>query len=47
MSEVYWFIAARQGTYPVTLLCRTLGVPRSSFYAWAGVGSLAAAGSAT
>lgn len=35
MSEVYRFIAAEKATYPVTLLCRILGVPRSSFYAWA------------
>nr|WSX75742.1 IS3 family transposase [Streptomyces sp. NBC_00899] len=36
MSEVYRFIAAEKASYPVTLLCRVLGVPRSSFYAWAG-----------
>lgn len=35
MSEVYRFIAAEKATYPVTLLCRILGVPRSSYYAWA------------
>ncbi|WP_441248212.1 IS3 family transposase [Kitasatospora sp. McL0602] len=35
MSEVYRFIAAEKATYPVTFLCRVLGVPRSSFYAWA------------
>jgi putative transposase len=35
VSEVYRFIAAEKATYPVTLLCRILGVPRSSFYAWA------------
>ncbi|CAG7613787.1 IS3 family transposase [Actinacidiphila bryophytorum] len=35
MSDVYRFIAAEKATYPVTLLCRILGVPRSSFYAWA------------
>ena len=36
MSEVYRFIAAEKATYPVSLLCRILGVPRSSFYAWVG-----------
>lgn len=36
MSEVYRFIAAEKASYPVTLLCRILGVPRSSCYAWAG-----------
>ena len=35
MTEVYRFIAAEKATYPVSLLCRVLGVPRSSFYAWA------------
>ncbi|WP_033257441.1 IS3 family transposase [Kitasatospora phosalacinea] len=35
MSEIYRFIAAEKATYPVALLCRILGVPRSSFYAWA------------
>ncbi|MGA6161007.1 IS3 family transposase [Stenotrophomonas sp. NPDC087984] len=34
MSEVYQFIAAEKAVYPVTLLCRVLGVVRSSFYAW-------------
>ncbi|MFE5163267.1 hypothetical protein ACFRNT_33235 [Streptomyces sp. NPDC056697] len=34
MSEVYQFIAAEKAAYPVTLLCRVLGVVRSSFYAW-------------
>ncbi|MFK4268768.1 IS3 family transposase [Streptomyces milbemycinicus] len=34
MSEVYRFIAAEKATYPVALLCRVLGVARSSFYAW-------------
>ncbi|WP_327287961.1 hypothetical protein [Streptomyces sp. NBC_01198] len=36
MSEVYRFIAAEKASYPVSLLCRILGVPRSSSYAWAG-----------
>jgi putative transposase len=30
----YRFIAAEKATYPVSLLCRTLGVSRCSFYAW-------------
>ncbi|MGY0063382.1 IS3 family transposase [Streptomyces sp. LZ34] len=34
MNEVYRFIAAEKATYPVALLCRVLGVVRSSFYAW-------------
>ncbi|MET8183988.1 IS3 family transposase [Streptomyces sp. NPDC005336] len=34
MSEVYRFIAAEKAAYPVALLCRVLGVVRSSFYAW-------------
>ncbi|GAA1156973.1 MULTISPECIES: IS3 family transposase [Streptomyces violaceusniger group] len=34
MSEVYRFIAAEKAVYPVALLCRVLGVVRSSFYAW-------------
>jgi transposase InsO family protein len=31
----YRFIAAEKATYPVSLLCRVLGVSRQSFYAWA------------
>jgi transposase InsO family protein len=31
----YRFILAEQATYPVTVLCRVLGVARSSYYAWA------------
>ena len=30
----YWFIAAEQAQYPITVLCRTLGVSRAGFYAW-------------
>jgi hypothetical protein len=30
----YRFIEAEQATYPVAILCRTLGVSRQSFYAW-------------
>jgi putative transposase len=30
----YRFIAAEKAHYPVSLLCRTLGVSRASFYAW-------------
>ncbi|MEV8099670.1 IS3 family transposase [Kitasatospora sp. NPDC085879] len=35
MSEVYRFIAAEKANHPVAFLCRILGMPRSSFYAWA------------
>ncbi len=35
MSEIYRFISAEKATYPVALLCRILGAPRSSFYDWA------------
>ncbi|MFD8387290.1 IS3 family transposase [Streptomyces sp. NPDC059679] len=31
---MYQFIAAEKAVHPVTLLCRVLGVIRSSFYAW-------------
>jgi len=34
VSEVYRFIAAEKAVHPVALLCRVLGVVRSSFYAW-------------
>jgi putative transposase len=34
VSEVCRFIAAEKAVYPVALLCRVLGVVRSSFYAW-------------
>ena len=30
----YRLIAAEKPHYPVSLLCRTLGVSRPSFYAW-------------
>ncbi len=30
----YRFIAAEKAHYPVSLLCRVLGVSRASFYAW-------------
>jgi putative transposase len=30
----YRFIAAEKATYPLSLLCRVLGVSRASFYAW-------------
>lgn len=33
MSQ-YRFIQAEQAAYPVTVLCRVLGVARSGFYAW-------------
>ena len=31
----YRFIQAEKATYPVTLMCRVLGVARSGYYAWA------------
>ena len=31
----YRFIQAEKATYPVTLLCRVLGVARSGYYTWA------------
>ena len=30
----YRFIVAEKATYPITVLCRTLGVARSGYYAW-------------
>ena len=30
----YRFIQAEQASYPIALLCRTLGVARSGYYAW-------------
>ena len=32
--EIYRFIAAERASYPVSLICRVLGVARSGFYAW-------------
>jgi len=37
VKDVYAFIAAEK-TYPVAVLCRALGVNRTSFYAWRGRG---------
>ena len=34
--NLYRFIEAEKATWPVRLLCRTLGVARSAFYEWAG-----------
>jgi putative transposase len=34
MSQKYQFIAAHASEYPVTLLCRVLGLARSGYYAW-------------
>src|SRR5687768_10755316 len=34
MSQKYAFIAAHASQYPVTVLCRVLGVVRSGYYAW-------------
>lgn len=34
MSELYRFIHAEKANHPIVLLCRTLHVARSSYYAW-------------
>jgi putative transposase len=34
MSQKYQFVAAQASEYPVTLLCRVLGLARSGYYAW-------------
>jgi len=34
VSAVFAFIAAEKANYPVSLMCRTLGVGRSGFHAW-------------
>jgi putative transposase len=34
MSQKYSFVAAHACSYPVTVLCRVLGLARSSYYAW-------------
>ncbi|CAA9309402.1 MAG: Mobile element protein [uncultured Gemmatimonadaceae bacterium] len=39
----YRFIRAEKAAYPVTVLCRVLGVARSGYYAWAGRGNSARA----
>ena len=31
----YRFIREEMAAYPITLLCRVLGVARSAYYAWA------------
>ena len=31
----YRFIQREQAVYPITLLCRVLGIARSASYAWA------------
>jgi putative transposase len=43
MNAVYAFIEAEKTTHPVALLCRILGVARSSFYAWLAARPAAAA----
>lgn len=43
MNAVYAFIEAEKTTHPVALLCRVLGVARSSFYAWLAARPAAAA----
>jgi putative transposase len=34
MSDKYQFVAAHASEYPVTLLCRVLGLARSGYYVW-------------
>jgi putative transposase len=34
MTQKYQFVAAHVSEYPVTVLCRVLGVARSGYYAW-------------
>jgi putative transposase len=34
MRVKYQFVAAQASEYPVTLLCRVLGLARSGYYAW-------------
>ena len=34
MTQKYQFVAAHASEYPVTLLCRVLGLARSGYYAW-------------
>jgi putative transposase len=34
MSQKYQFVAAQASEYPVTVLCRVLGLARSGYYAW-------------
>jgi putative transposase len=41
MRVKYQFVAAQASQYPVTLLCRVLGLARSGYYAWR-VGSVSA-----
>jgi hypothetical protein len=34
MIQKYQFVAAQASEYPVTTLCRVLGLARSGYYAW-------------
>jgi putative transposase len=34
MTQKYQFVAAQASEYPVTMLCRVLGLARSGYYAW-------------
>ena len=34
MSDKYQFVTAHASEYPVTMLCRVLGLARSGYYAW-------------
>ena len=33
MTQKYWFVATHASEYPVTVLCRVLGLARSGYYA--------------
>jgi putative transposase len=34
MTQHYQFIASHASQYPITLMCRVLGLARSGYYAW-------------
>lgn len=34
MTQKYACVARRANTYPITLMCRVLGLARSGYYAW-------------
>lgn len=34
MNQTYAFVATHASSYPVTLICRVLGLARSGYYAW-------------
>jgi hypothetical protein len=39
---IYRFIEVQKATYPITLLCRSMGVSRSAFHDWAARGPTSA-----